>query len=438
MLTRTGFWAQAQELHLVTPGDTIVVGVSAGVDSMTLLDLLRHAPAALHLAVRVVYVDHQLRPESAAEADFVRTFCAAHQLPLDAVTWHHPPLDHGVEEAARTFRYRAFAAALRHFSAHTLWLAHHNDDALETVVMKLARSGSVFEQPGLQLVSDRPGYTLVRPLLPYPKTAIRAYADRHRVPHYEDASNQDPRYQRNQVRTAVVPAVRALNTQSAAHVLRYTEEMTAAKELLRERLAQLAAAMTTRQGTETLIARPAFNALPRGQRSLLLQYLAGPAAPLTGRQLTQCLALAESRRASGAVQLAGGWQCRISYDEIRLTRENQSQDGGIFLPVRLSLLSTVFYPDGHWWHLAPAGPGLAVPAGVVLRHRRPGDMIQLPSGQHQALRRFFINQKIPRDQRETLVLAAVGDQVWCIPGYYQRQLSGMAQPDTMKGMLTYR
>lgn len=440
VLTRTDFWRQVQQQGLITPGQMIVIGVSTGVDSMTLLDLVQHAPTALHLHIGVVYVDHQLRAQSATETAFIQDYCAARKLPLHKAVWQHGPLTHGVEAAARDFRYQTFQTALTDWRANTLWLAHHNDDALETLLMKLARSGSVFEQPGLRLVSRRPSYTIIRPLLPYPKSAIRAYAARHQVPHYEDATNQDETIQRNRIRAAVVPVFHDLNERSAAHLLRYTEEMTAAQGLLAERLTQLAATMVTRSAGSVHLDRPAFNALPRGQRSLLLQFVLADTQPLTGRQLAQCLDLAASSQAAGSVNLAAGWQFTMTYQRITITRENQSQVGGIFLPVSLSLLGTVFYPDGHAWHLAPAGPGLAVPAEVVLRHRQPGDVVQLANGQHQLLRRFLINQKVPQSTRDTLVLAAVGEQVWYIPGLYIRQahqLSGMGQPDTMKSMLTY-
>ncbi|MCI1891970.1 MAG: tRNA lysidine(34) synthetase TilS [Schleiferilactobacillus harbinensis] len=448
MLTRADFWQFVRRFKLAPPNETIVLGVSTGVDSMVLLDLIRHAPVEWQRAMQVVYIDHQLRSQSREETDFIQTYCHQRNIPLTVATWHHGQLTSGVEEAARIFRYQTFDAVVQSARPATLWLAHHNDDAVETMTMKLARSGAFFEQPGLQVQTIRhqntqAAFSLVRPLLPYTKSDIREYANRHHVPHYEDATNQDERFLRNRVRQQIVPAFRDMNAATAAHVLRYTEELAAAQSLVEDRLSELTEQVVIRhQPDQWTMDRTQWRALPRGQQSLLLQYVSQPSGQtLTGRQITQCLDLINSSRASGEVQITQQWQLRISYHTI-LFGQNQTKVWGKKLPVGLSCNSIVFFPTGESWQLRKMGPGVAIAVprsapAVVLRQRQPGDEIQLTNGQHQSLRRFLINRKVPQTERDQLVLAAVGQAVWYIPNLYTRQLSEHEQPDTIKVMLQY-
>ena len=194
----------------LAPGQRVVVGVSGGVDSVVLLHLLKATGLVLHVG----HVQYGLRGvDSAADEQLVRTLCAALGVPL-AVQAVDLELD-GVAGASRQAKARdaryAFFQALAHASrAEVVAVAHHADDQAETVLLHLLRGTGLAGLAGMPL--RRPlsgGIDLIRPLLGERRTAIEALARAEGWAWREDASNMDPMYRRNAIRTEVLPRIHA-------------------------------------------------------------------------------------------------------------------------------------------------------------------------------------------------------------------------------------
>jgi tRNA(Ile)-lysidine synthase len=180
-----------------------VVAVSGGADSLALLELLVVLAPDLGLDLVVAHADHGIHPESAAVAARVRTDAAErHGL---ATVIGALELGPGASETkARVARYRFLRAVQEEHGARYLVTAHHADDQVETVLLRLLRGTA---PAGLAGIPARGARGLVRPLLPFRGAELRAYVVRCGLVPFDDPANADPRHARSWLRTALVPAL---------------------------------------------------------------------------------------------------------------------------------------------------------------------------------------------------------------------------------------
>lgn len=186
-------------------GATVVAAVSGGADSVALLGLLAGCGR-----FRVVcwHLDHRLRPDSAADAEFVAALAVRLDVSFvgEAADVRAAMRGDGLEEAARRVRYARLTAACQRLGAAAACTAHHRDDQAETALLQILR-GCGPEGPG-GIAAERalaPGVRLLRPLLHATRAELVAWCQRHALAWREDASNADPAFARNRLRHLVLP-----------------------------------------------------------------------------------------------------------------------------------------------------------------------------------------------------------------------------------------
>lgn len=204
-----------REHDLLTPGQQVVVGMSGGVDSMVLADVL----VQLGYTVIAAHVNYGLRG-AASEADeaAIRTWCANQRPALPVQVAHCDPDTKAAEEqlsrqeAAREQRYAFMAQCAGEVGADRVAVGHHRGDQAETLLLNLFRGSGVEGLAGMaprrRLASD-PSIALVRPLLGVARSAIEAYARDRALPWRTDLSNQAIKYDRNVIRNRVLPEIEA-------------------------------------------------------------------------------------------------------------------------------------------------------------------------------------------------------------------------------------
>ncbi len=185
----------------------IAVACSGGMDSCVLLHALAASPGARTRGLRVIHVDHGLHIDSTRWAAHCTALATALGLPIDV---RNVDVDRlrgtGLEEAARTARMAAFAAALR--PGEFLALAQHRDDQAETVLLKLLRGAGPEGLGGMRALRACGGGWLWRPLLSLPRSALQDYARSHDLRWIDDPSNAQTHIDRNFLRAQVLPRLR--------------------------------------------------------------------------------------------------------------------------------------------------------------------------------------------------------------------------------------
>jgi tRNA(Ile)-lysidine synthase len=197
-----------QQEQLIAGGDSILVAVSGGPDSVALLHVLISLREACGIRqIAVLHFDHQLRGgESTADRDFVTALAATLGLQVHAASEdvHSYRRRHGVslEMAARACRHRFFKHTLTRLQANAVALGHTANDQAEEVLLRLFRGAGPSGMAGMRA---RTAGGLIRPLLFTTRDEILAYLHDHKLSFCEDASNRDPTHQRNAVRHSLFP-----------------------------------------------------------------------------------------------------------------------------------------------------------------------------------------------------------------------------------------
>lgn len=265
-------------LHLIRkhslfhPGDTVVVAVSGGPDSVCLLHLLYRFQDELGIGLHVAHLDHSLRgAESQADADYVAHLAHELNIPItlfraDVALYRHKERL-SLEEAAREVRYAFLAGVAEEVGASAVALGHTRDDQAETVLLHVLRGCGVEGLAGLRPRSKIPVYCaqdcpLVRPLLRVSREETRLYCQEQGLEAREDATNLSTRYLRNRIRLELLPLLRLYNPRIEDALVRLSLLAGDEASFVRAQAAPLKEAMVSYDKGSAVIEREPFDKLP--------------------------------------------------------------------------------------------------------------------------------------------------------------------------------
>ncbi len=185
-------------------GDTVVVGCSGGPDSMALLHLLIRVKKVIDIDIVCAHVNHKVRKESDEEEVFVEKFCKRNNVIFDCM--HIDDYgDDNFHNEARTKRYNYFGGIVDKYKAKYLFTAHHGDDLIETILMRIVRGSTLRGYSGFSKVVDMGTYKILRPLINVTKKEIFDYNRKYNISYASDLSNDKDVYTRNRFRKYIVP-----------------------------------------------------------------------------------------------------------------------------------------------------------------------------------------------------------------------------------------
>ncbi len=390
-----------REYGMFPQGGTVLLAVSGGRDSMTLLHWAWTQAGAFGVSLAVGHYHHGMRGAQADnDAKRVQVWCRERNIPFyqegGDVYGEAARTGRGVEETGRLLRYAFLERTAAAIGAARIATAHNADDNAETLLLNLSRGTGLQGLCGIPPVRE----SIVRPLLTTSRAEIDAYVAGHSIPYGDDVTNFDDAYARNRVRSKVTPVLRSLNG-------RYTENVSAAIRLLRQDndcLNHFAS-----QLLEGIQAEPGRAALPasrlaeapgpiavRAARALMRDVTGS--AQFGERHLRAVLDLARSGDPSARLSLPHGLTVRREYEALVFTTREET---GPWTPVPLRKGENRV----GGWTLTLTGE----PDGLVARPRQTGDTIRLPGQARKTLKKLMIEKRIPRPLRDSLPVAADGD-----------------------------
>jgi tRNA(Ile)-lysidine synthase len=407
---------------MLAGGETVLVAVSGGADSVALLAVLISLAPAWHLKLHVLHVDHGLRPDSGDDARFVRALGARLGVPVDV-----EPVQVGsgsVEAAARAARYAALEAWADRLGADRIAVGHTADDQAETVLMRVLTGAGV---RGLAAIPPARG-RIIRPLLEQRRQALRDALVAEGLDWVEDPTNRDPKFLRNRIRHELVPLLAASYAADIVPALadvarRSRETIVALDRVAAAELARLASVETD----ALTLSLPALAALPAPIAAEALRQAAarfGSQAPLRAwahRGLRRVLAASPPRRPFRL----GGVSVEVSGDRVRvgarpaaaLTRRALAVPGRVELPeighaLEARLLPAAGYTVPRTVDRVAFDASL-LPRVLTVRPRCPGDRVEAFGGGERRLKSLLIDAKVPRWERARLpIVEADGRILW--------------------------
>ena len=432
-----------REHEMTAPGDAVIVALSGGADSVCLLTVLKQL-ATPEFLLRAVHVHHGIR---GAEADrdeaFAQKLCESLSVPLCVAYCHVPAYaaEHGLseEEAGRILRYQVlekeagkWEQELPAGSRVKIALAHHWDDNAETILHHLLRGSGLTGLAGIRPVQGR----RIRPLLCVGREEIRAYLEAGHISWCEDSTNQSPDYTRNRIRSQVLPLLKtAVNEQAEEHILQAGQIIGQADAYLRQQAEEIwQEAVCGREEDLAAIPLTAFARQPEILKTYLIRHMLDQLHPgwkdIGSRHFTAIAELA-GKPVGSRLDLPGGLMARTGYETLEIVRKTEREvsvktesgaDGEIHGRQTVpELHMTVFsrqkdqeIPKNQytkWFDYDKIKGTLSV------RTRRTGDYLILPSGGSKTIARYMIDEKIPKEKREQILLLAEGSHVLWVVGF---------------------
>ncbi|MDE6619621.1 MAG: tRNA lysidine(34) synthetase TilS [Lachnospiraceae bacterium] len=440
-----------REHHMIEEGDCIVAGVSGGADSVCLLLMLLEISRVLPIEIRVVHVNHMIRADAAADADYVRKLCQEYGLSFTLVEEDVEAvarrLHISTEEAGRVVRYDAFERELG-VRKGRIAVAHNKNDSCETFLFHLFRGTSLKGLAGIQPVRDR----IIRPLLCLSRSEIEAYLLERKQPYCIDSTNLEDNYSRNVIRHHILDtAVREISPAAVSHISDACDRVNEAYALIAD---------ITKQGIESCVKvrthfyhidREKFLELHKTIQSYVVMEVLAQAArsrkDLEAVHIRQIQGLMDSQ-CGRVIQLPYQLRAKRDYTGICIYSETDRMTQEI-------VLSEVVLSDEEKDTLM-TGRELVILVGetkkmkaklhfrgkndidfknipqkkytkwfdydkisgnIVIRTRRPGDYLTVNTlNQRKTLKAYFIDHKIPQEERDQISLVADGSHVIWIVG----------------------
>ena len=415
--------------HMAEPGDGVLAAVSGGADSVCLLLVLKALEESLGIHVAAFHLHHGLR---GAEADrderFVRELCERLQVSLHAVREDVAGYakTHGLseEEAGRILRYQWLEKTAGEFGCRRIATAHHKDDQTETVLMNLFRGSGLRGLGGIRPVRELSGeLTLIRPLLGINRQEIETYLIEEKEAWCEDSTNKELVYARNKVRNELIPWIREhINDRAEEHILKTAAFASQADEYFVSQAEKLLGdGFQEQEASFAEIDTALFDSQPDIMKSYLIRAMimkvSGNAKDISARHMDAIAAL-DGPGGGTLVDLPYGLQAMRSYQKLIIRKaavEQNARECGKTLQTKVfPWKKDMEIPKNQytkWFDYDKINDTLSV------RTREPGDYFMIGNGKTKKLHRFFIDEKIPEELRDHILLLAEGNHVLWIIGY---------------------
>ena len=230
----------------VEKNSTIVIGCSSGPDSMALFDMLLKKREEYNLKLICAHVNHNLRTQSKEEAIFMKAFCKEKDVLFEYLLIDNYG-DDNFHNEARNIRYNFFEEVVKKYNADYLMTAHHGDDLIETILMRISRGSSLKGYSGFQKEVEKDGYKIVRPLIDMTKEDLLEYNRENKVQYFIDSSNEKMKYTRNRYRANVLPFLKSEDPNIHLKYLKFSEDLDRAYQIV-EREKQKVLKKVTKEG----------------------------------------------------------------------------------------------------------------------------------------------------------------------------------------------
>lgn len=419
-------------INLFAPHDRLVVAVSGGIDSMVLLHQLVQLQSRLPLTLIVAHMHHHKRSAADQEAQFVKETAETHHLAYERGDYVHMGSGN-FHQDAREKRYLFFINIAHKYQAGKIVLAHHQDDKIETILMRLVRGSSFLGYAGIPESAQKGGIQVVRPLIHATREDIETYAKTYHVSYLEDESNIGNEYTRNRYRHHLIPFIKKENPQYQQKFDQFSSYITMAHELILQEADEFIGKHIARDDDTRSIDLNHFNALKDIVKievfSLLASEVAESPVELTFAQYRSLLEASTSPRPMVEIHLGKHLFAFKSYTIMTLQSERMVSTPfeyritdvcDLVLPdgARLSLsrINSIF--DGNTYELWYNDLDSIFP--LTIRNRHPGDRVKTAVGTKK-VKDLFIDKKVPHALRDTLpIIVNAEDEIIWIPGYYHK------------------
>ena len=430
-----------EKYQLFQRGDSIVIGVSGGADSVCLLHLLAECAKDWDLSLYVLHVHHGIRGEEAdRDAMFVEILAKQFRIPFRLIKEDVPALAkrQGLteEEAGRKLRYEVFEKYRKEVNADSIAVAHHQKDQAETVLFQLFRGSGLRGLCGIPVKRGK----IIRPLLYIRREEIETYLAANHLSYQEDKTNQEDIYARNKIRNQILPLSEEINQQSVAHIARAAERLSELQKFVEGLGREAFKKVATEEADDVMVDIELFMREPEVLQDEILRYVfekmivgAKDVAQVHYEQIKFLVSGENGKK----IDLPGGLEVQREYKYLRFHTSSSKEEQLSLCFACVPPCSHIVKSDEKWYKISIEVKDRVdlpetipqkdytkwldydmIKSNLVIRNPKLGDYFILDKfGRKKKLSRFFVDQKIPRERRKEQVLLAEENHVlWNMQG----------------------
>ncbi|MDO9493302.1 tRNA lysidine(34) synthetase TilS [Acetobacterium sp.] len=448
-----------EEQRILEAGDHVLIGVSGGADSLALLYFLDKFADQFHIAIGVAHLHHGLRG-AAADGDeaFVQNFCQERNISFFSRQRNIQEISQtekiSVEEAGRKERYGFFRAIAEDHGYNRIAMGHHINDQAETMLMRLIRGTGVKGVSGIKSSRDN---LYIRPFLCLQKKEILNYCEIHKLAFRTDATNFQRDYTRNKIRLDIMPMILEINPRAEVHFNEFTKIANEYEAFFEKYVDQIEDRILAKKENSVVIDRDLWlREEPVVQKEILRRSIfkfKGSLKEIEYNHITAFYSLLKSDKTIWEIHFPHDILIMRRYDRV-IVAEKQKVMGSIILPKQILpnktylfskerlILETKFVSQDEFRkkrsffskemenHSEKYFDYDKIKGILVLRSRQSGDYFY-PTGLagKKSIKKYYIDKKIDRNQRDEIPLLVTEAEVLWILGYAINQ-QYLADDDT--------
>ncbi len=407
----------------VNEKDIIVVGCSYGPDSMALLHQLVTYRKKVPFKIVCAHVNHQIRKESNEEEKKLEEYCKDNQVYFELLRIEKYG-DDNFHHSAHGIRYHFFQEVIKKYQAQYLMTAHHGDDLIETILMRLVRGSSIKGYSGFEEIVEYPTYKIVRPFIYYTKEDLISYDLSNRVPYAIDSSNAKRVYTRNRYRMELLPFLKEEDKNVHEKFLKFSLLLKECDYFIEKQSKKCLKNVFQNQCLDIIKYKELDEFLQKRVIFLILEEIyQNDLNIISTRHVNLLSDLIYSKKANARIYLPNHVMAIKSYHQLIIEKEEkellESYDVQLFDYLKLpngKNLQIVLSCDSNGNDICRLNSSdISLP--LYVRTRKMGDKILLRNSGHKKLKDIFIDSKIPSRYRDNwpVLVDSKGEVLW-LPG----------------------
>ena len=411
-----------EECFSFSKNDVIVIGCSAGPDSMALVDMLLKIREKYSLNLIVAHVNHNLRKQSVQEENYLRDYCDKYQIMFECMMITEYG-DDNFHNEARNIRYNFFEKVVYKYHAQYLMTAHHGDDLVETVLMRITRGSNLNGYSGFKKIVDMGDYKIVRPLLVYTKQELEDYDKANHIMYYIDDSNAKDKYTRNRYRKYILPFLKEEEPNIHLKYLKFSNVLNEANQFI-EHERDTALKKVLKNNTIDILAFKEVDSFIQKEvlYYMMNEFYQDDLILINDKHIELLLNLIYSNRANAFVNLPNEVIATKTYHVLELkkvTNEITTYEVEISKYVELPNHHAIEQVDEIFGNgndiCRLSSKEISLP--LTVRTRKFGDRMSIKGNGSKKIKDIFIDKKIKMEDRDLwpVVVDAKGVVVW-LPG----------------------
>lgn len=404
---------------------SVVVACSGGPDSMCLLSLVNNLKTTKKIEVICAHVNHKLRTESDEEAIMVQEYCQKNDIVFELLEITDYLTGDFSEEDARIRRYKFFDQVINKYKSKYLLTAHHGDDLIETILMRLTRGSNLSGYAGIRQVNTNESYQILRPLLTTTKEAILKYNNENAIPYRVDASNDNLKYTRNRYRHTILPFLKNEDANVHLKYLKFSKELSEYDNFVTEYIKNNKLIVDNSIDINKLNLENTF--IKKKTIELIVKEIQKyDYFDISDNQMAEIIKLLDKNNKS--IDLNNGYKCINEYGYLKIIKpENVNFTEIIFDRDVITKYFTFYYnsTEGDDSNNCIYLLSTDIQLPLKLRTKRNGDKMYIKNlNGSKKISDIFIDSKLPKEERINYpILVDASDTIIWLPGLKKSQFA---------------